>query len=40
MRDAAEINEAFLKSPGKNAGLKAVDKEAGETMSLFSSLIL
>lgn len=31
MRDAAEINEAFLKSPGKNAGLKAVDKEAGET---------
>ena len=31
VRDTAEINEAFLKSPGKNAGLKAVDKEAGET---------
>ena len=31
VRDTTEINEAFFKSPEKNSGLKAVDKEAGET---------
>ena len=30
VRDTMEINEAFCKSPEKNAGLKAVDKKKGE----------